>query len=84
MGRPVKNNELGIYFEDNATGMMKKDIWEASDAEIDVILGEYGIPTPPEWTKPGTYLQTTIRHKVVENRKKNDIVFIPIGCTEMH
>ena len=84
MGQPVEKNEPGIYFEDTATGKIKKEIWEASNAEIDAILEEYGIPTPPEWAKPGTYIQTTIRHQVIENRKKNDIVFVPVGCTEMH
>ena len=84
MGHPITQHEPGIYFEENPTGKIKKAVWEASDADIDAMLDEYGIPTPPEWTKPGTYIQTTVRHQVVENRKKNDIVFIPIGCTEMH
>jgi len=73
-----------IFFEDNTVGRLKKEIWEASDEEIDRILEEYGIPSPPELGKPGTYIQTTPRHKVVENRRKNDIVFIPVGSTEVH
>ena len=73
-----------IFFEDTAVGRMKKEIWEASDEEIDAILKEYGIPSPCEWAKPGSYIQTTIRYQVEENRRKNDIVFIPVGCTELH
>jgi creatinine amidohydrolase len=63
---------------------MKKKIWDASEAEIDQILTNYEIPTPSELGKPGVYIQNTIRQHVVDNRRKNDIVFIPIGCTELH
>jgi len=71
-------------FEDTSTGRLKRQIWEANDAEIDAILVEYGIPSPCEWGKPGSYIQTTVRHQVEENRRKNDIVIIPVGCTELH
>ncbi|MBI2844406.1 MAG: creatininase family protein [Armatimonadetes bacterium] len=73
-----------LLFENNPVGRMKKEVWDASDAEIDAILGDYGIPSPPELGKRGTYIQTTPRHEVIENRRKNDIVFVPIGCTENH
>ena len=63
---------------------MKKEIWDATEEELDAILAEYGFPAPCEWATPGAYIQTTPRHKVVENRRKNDIVLIPIGCTENH
>jgi len=63
---------------------LKKEVWEASDEKIDTILEDYGIPSPIEWGKPGSYIQTTSRWQVVENIKKNDIVFIPVGCTELH
>ena len=52
--------------------------------QIDAILAEYGIPSPVEWGKPGSYIQTTTRWQVEANRKKNDVVFIPVGCTELH
>jgi creatinine amidohydrolase len=65
-------------------GRLKKELWEASEAEIDAVLAEYGVPSPVEWTKPGSYIQTTIRHEVEANRRKNDLVFIPVGCTELH
>ena len=73
-----------IVFEDNTVGSLKKEIWDASEEEIDSILEEYGIPSPPELSKPGSYIQTTVRHELVENRRRNDIVFIPVGSTERH
>jgi creatinine amidohydrolase len=84
MTKWLETNRKDLYFEDTSVGRLKKKVWEASDIEIDQILSEFEIPSPSELSKPGTYIQTTIRHKVVENRKKNDIVFIPIGCTEQH
>jgi len=73
-----------LFFEDNSVGRLKKEIWEASDAEIDAVLAEYGMPAPPEWGKEGTYIQTTPHYKVEENRRKNDVVLIPVGCSELH
>jgi creatinine amidohydrolase len=80
----LATNNPTVVFEDNAIGRMKKEIWESSEEEIDAILEEYGMPSPVEWGIPGSYLQMIIRHKLVEERRKNDIVFIPIGCTELH
>ncbi len=89
---PKKNTPTGwlatdqpdLFFEDNQVGRLKKDLWEAGDAQIEAILAEYGVPSPVEWAKPGSYIQTTIRHEVEANRRKNDVVFIPVGCTELH
>ena len=80
----IPTDQPTLFFEDNAVGRMKKEIWDASEEELDAILAEYGMPSPCEWGVPGAYIQTTPRHKVVENRRKNDIVLIPIGCTENH
>ena len=80
----IKTNIEDLFFEDSPVGRMKKEIWESSDKDIDKILQDYGIPTSPEWFKEGTYLQSTIRYKIPEQRKKNDIVFIPVGSTELH
>lgn len=73
-----------IQFEDNVVGRLKKEIWDASEDEIDQILKEYEVPSPPELGKPGSYIQTTPRKKLVEQRRKNDLVFIPVGSTERH
>jgi creatinine amidohydrolase/Fe(II)-dependent formamide hydrolase-like protein len=80
----LPTDQIGLYFEDNSVGRMKKAVWDLSDAQVDAGLAEYGIPSPIEWGKPGSYIQTTVRWQVEENRKKNDIVFIPVGCTELH
>ncbi|GAK61374.1 creatininase [Candidatus Vecturithrix granuli] len=74
----------GVVFEDTQVGRMKKALFDASDEEIDAILAEYGIPSESELGKPGCYLQNTVRAQVIENRRKNDIVFVPVGCTENH
>jgi creatinine amidohydrolase/Fe(II)-dependent formamide hydrolase-like protein len=80
----LATDQPDLFFEDNTVGRCKKEVWEASDKQIDAILAEYGIPSPCEWGKAGSYIQTTVRHQVEANRKKNDIVFIPVGSTEMH
>jgi len=80
----ITTDREDLRFENTSVGRLKKRIWEASDAEIEKILKDYGIPSPSELGKPGSYVQNTIRQRVVDNRKKNDIVFIPIGCTELH
>ena len=66
----LSSNQPDLFFEDNAVGRMKKEVWEANDEQIDTILAEYGIPSPVEWGKPDSYIQTTTRWKVEENRRK--------------
>ncbi len=80
----LTTNNPAVIFEDNEVGRLKKEIWDASEDDIDNILKEYGIPAEPELGKPGTYIQNTVRNEAIKNRHKNDIVFIPIGCTENH
>jgi len=80
----LPTNQPDLFFEDNPVGRLKKQVWDAGDEEIDGILADYGVPSPVEWAKPGSYIQTTVRHQVEANRKRNDIVFIPVGCTELH
>ena len=85
MGRMwITTENPAIVFEDSEVGRLKKQIWDASEEEIDEILREYEVPSPPELAKPGSYIQTTVRQQVVENRKRNDIVIIPVGSTERH
>jgi creatinine amidohydrolase len=80
----LPTDQPDLYFEDNEVGRMKKALWDASDEEIEEILEDYGMPAPVEWGKPGSYIQTTVRWQLEEERKKNDIVLIPIGSTELH
>jgi len=80
----LPTDQPDLFFEDNGVGRLKKEVWDSTDEQIDAILADYGIPSPVEWAKPGSYIQTTTRWQVEENRKKNDVVFIPVGCTELH
>lgn len=73
-----------IFFEDNAVGQMKKRIWDASEDEVDKILQKFGIPSDSELGKAGCYIQNSPRKLVIEKRRKNDIVLVPLGCTENH
>jgi creatinine amidohydrolase len=77
-----------VIFEDNHIGHMKKRIFEASEAELDAILAEYGMAPGQvpavEWSKPGTYIQMMTRRQLIQERRKNDIILVPIGCTENH
>jgi 3-dehydro-scyllo-inosose hydrolase len=81
----LATDQPDLFFEDNAVGRLKKEVYDSSDAQIDAILKEYGFPGAPcEWQKSGSYIQTTTRYKVEANRKLNDVVFIPVGCSELH
>ena len=71
-------------FEENAVGNLKKEVWEASDAEIDGILKGYDIPSAGEIDRPGCYVQTTLPGIQQKKLEKNDIVLIPLGSTELH
>ncbi len=83
-GKWLTTNYPEIVFEDTEVGRLKKEIWDASEEEIDRILKEYEVPSPSEIGKAGTYIQNTPRVKCIEKRKKNDIVLLPVGCTENH
>ena len=80
----LPTDQPDLFFEDNTVGRMKKELWDSTDEEIDAVLAEYGMPSPVEWGKRGSYIQTTVRHEVEANRRKNDIVLIPVGSTELH
>ena len=80
----ITTENPAIIFEDTDVGRLKKELWDASEDEIASILADYEVPSPPELGKPGSYIQTTVRQQVVENRRKNDVAVIPLGCTENH
>jgi creatinine amidohydrolase len=72
------------FFEDTSVGKLKERIYNMSDRQIEDLLKEYEIPSSGEIEKPGSYIQNTTRKEMVENRRKNDIVIVPVGCTENH
>jgi creatinine amidohydrolase len=81
----LRTENPDFKFEDNGIGRIKKSVWDADEAQLDKWLKEdFGIPSPSELGKPNCYVQTTPRHRLAERRKKNDIVFLPIGCSENH
>ncbi|RKX84553.1 MAG: creatininase family protein [Spirochaetes bacterium] len=80
----ITTNYPEIVFEDSSVGRLKKEIWDLSEEEIDKLLKDYEVPSPSELGKAGSYIQNTPRVKCIEKRKKNDIVFLPVGCTENH
>ena len=83
--RWIYTDQKDIRFENSPVGKLKKEVWDASDEEIDRFLTEeLGMPAESELTKANCYIQTTPRHHLKERRRKNDIVLVPIGCTENH
>jgi len=80
----LSTTQPDLFFEDTPSGRMFKELWEADEATVDAMLADYGVPSPCEWAKPGSYLQTTIRAQVERERRLNDVVLIPVGCTENH
>lgn len=71
-------------FEKTSVGSLKQRIYNMTDEEIDTLLKEYEIPSKGEIERPGSYIQNTIRRELVINRRKNDIIIIPVGSTENH
>ncbi len=80
----LTTNQADLFFENDPIGRMKHELWHANAEEIEAVLAEYGMPAPVEWGIPGSYIQMMPRHQLIEERRKNDIIFIPIGCTENH
>jgi creatinine amidohydrolase len=80
----ITTEHPAIVFENTEVGRLKKKIWDASEEEVNQILLEYEVPSPPELGKPGSYIQTTVRAQVIKNRRKNDVILVPVGCTENH
>jgi creatinine amidohydrolase/Fe(II)-dependent formamide hydrolase-like protein len=80
----IPTDQPDLFFEDSPAGRIFKEVWDADEAKVDAILADYGVPSPCEWATPNSYLQTTVRAQVEKERRKNDIVLIPVGCTENH
>lgn len=74
-----------IRFEDNVIGRIKKEVWDADEAQLDKWLKEdFEIPSESELGKGYCYIQTTPHGIANEKRRKNDVVFLPVGCSECH
>ncbi len=80
----LSSDQPDLYFEDNAIGRMKHELWHADNDAIEAVIAEYGHPAPVEWGVAGSYLQMMPREQLIQERRRNDIVFVPIGCTENH
>ncbi len=81
----LRTDNPDVKFEDNEIGRIKKEVYDADEAQLDQWLArDFNIPSPSELGERGSYIQTTPRHQLVERRRKNDIVFLPIGCSECH
>jgi len=80
----IRTDNPNILFEDNEVGRLKKEVWDMTEDQLDEVLLEYGIPSAPELGVAGTYIQNTPRAVQIEKRRRDDIVFVPLGCTENH
>jgi len=81
----LRTENPDFKFENNDLGRIKKEVWDADTEQLDKWLEEdFEIPSDSEIGKPNCYIQTTPRHRLVERRRKNDIVFLPIGSSECH
>lgn len=65
-----------ISFEGTPSGLLKKEVWEASEEQIEAWLKEFGLPAESELGKAGTYIQNTPRHIAMAKRRKNDVVLM--------
>jgi len=80
----MAQGECRLPFESTGVGRLKEKIFNLRDEEVLALLKEYGVPSPGELEKPGSYIQNTVRKQLIENRRKNDIVLVPVGSTENH
>ena len=61
-GGKLPSNQADLWFENNAVGLMKKEIWEESEDKLKSVLAEYGLPAAGcEWAKPGRSVQRQSR-----------------------
>ena len=70
--------------ETNQVEQLFQQIFKLSEKELDKILAEYKVPSSGEMDKPGSYIQTTVRTLQEKKKKNNDVIFIPLGSSEVH
>ena len=59
----IRTDNPDWKFEDNPIGRIKKEIWDADEAQLDKWLKEdFEIPSPSEIGKANCYVQTTPRY----------------------
>jgi creatinine amidohydrolase len=80
----MTQGECRLPFENTGVGRLKERIFNLKDEEVWAWLKEYEVPSTGEIEKPGSYIQNTVRKQLIENRRKNDIVIVPVGSTENH
>jgi len=80
----MAEGECRLPFENTGVGKLKERIFNLRDDQVWALLKEYEVPSQGELEKPGSYIQNTVRKKLIENRRKNDIVIVPVGSTENH
>jgi len=80
----MAQGECRLPFESTGVGRLKEKIFNLRDEEVWALLKEYEVPSAGELEKPGSYIQNTVRKQLIENRRKNDIVLVPVGSTENH
>ena len=80
----MAQGECRLPFESTGVGKLKERVFNLREDEVWALLKEYGVPSPGELEKPGSYIQNTVRKQLIENRRKNDIVIVPVGSTENH
>jgi len=79
----IPTDQPDLFFEENAVGRLKKEVWDMTRTSSTACWPSTA--SPPQRMGQGRRLHPDdARHKLVENRRKNDVVFIPVGCTENH
>ena len=80
----MAQGECRLPFESTGVGKLKERVFNLREDEVWALLKAYGVPSAGELEKPGSYIQNTVRKQLIENRRKNDIVIVPVGSTENH
>ena len=76
----IETENPEVRFENNAIGRIKKEVWDADEAQLDKWLKEdFEIPSPSELGKANCYIQTTPRHRLVE-RSSGRMLRMPWRC----
>ena len=81
----LPTNQPDLFFEDNAVGRMKKA--SLGCHRCSRLMPSWPTMASPRRSSGPSPARTSRRPRAGrwrQNRKKNDVVFIPVGCTELH